>query len=131
MKPDMPAAEYVRQVERQPVQRVDDRIDAGDNGGDHPVDEADDAIDGVFDGTGDAVPDVRNRLPKGIECLSSFSADVIPCVYKILLEVTQPAGDVLPTCWPDRPEVPARCRTPRIWLRYWESGFQMLRKYHF
>ena len=96
MKPDMPAAEYVRQVERQPVQRVDDRIDAGHNGGDHPVDEADDAIDGGLDGTGDAVPDVRNRLPKGIECLSSFSADVIPCVYKILLEVTQPAGDVLP-----------------------------------
>ena len=28
IKPDMPAAEYVRQVERQPVQRVDDRIDA-------------------------------------------------------------------------------------------------------
>lgn len=66
IKPDMPAAEYVRQVERQPVQRVDDRIDAGHNGGDHPIDEADDAIDGGFDGVRHLIPDGADRVADGL-----------------------------------------------------------------
>ena len=71
IKPDMPAAEYVRQVERQPVQRVDDRIDAGHNGGDHPIDEADDAIDGGFDG-------VRHLIPDGVDCVADGLPGSIP-----------------------------------------------------
>ena len=71
MKPDMPAAEYVRQVERKAVQRVDDRIDAGHNGGDHPVDEADDAIDGGFDG-------VRHLIPDGVDCVADGLPGSIP-----------------------------------------------------